>query len=314
MKKFTKGALITCFVLFITAVLFIIAGVSTSGIGVFKTGFKTLHEKTWFQDWQGFNFSLPFSDDDWEGWGKEDYSKGEKKEYAYDEDQVQQLSIDATFAKLDVQESDHNQLEIFIDGEKSKVSYNCKETNGEVMITAKHKPKTINLSKDKALIIKVLLPKEMTLSNLSIDVAAGEVALNLPSVQLNDLELDVAAGELTVINLKGNNANIEVSAGQMIAETIKMDTCLINCGMGNIEIKDLEIAEKLEAEVGMGNITINLNGEKIDYNYELACGMGNLTIGKEEYSGLGKDTKIDNQAMIDVKLECGMGNLEIFFN
>lgn len=313
MKKFTKGALITCLVLFITAVLFIVAGVTTSGTEAFKMGFKTLGEKSWFKEGHGFQFSLPFNNDHWEGWGNEDYVKGEKKEYAYDKDQVQKLSIDATFAKLDIQESDHNQLEIFIDGEKSKVSFNCKKTNDEVMITAKHKPKTINLGTDKALIIRVFLPKEMTLSEFSIDVAAGELVLNLPSVQLNNVELDVAAGDLTVTNLKGNKAKIEVSAGQMIAETIKMDTCSIDCGMGNIEISDLQIAKKLDAEVGMGNITLNLNGQEKDYNYELACGVGNLTIGKQEYSGLGKDTKIDNQSMIDVKLECGMGNLEIYF-
>ena len=314
MKKFTKGALITCLVLFITAVLFIIAGVSTSGPGAFKTGFKTLHEKTWFQDWQGFHFSLPFNDDHWEGWGKEDYVKGEKKEFTYDQDQVKELAVDASFAKLDIQESNNDQVEITIDGVKSKVSYNCKLTNGKVLIKAKHKLAGINLGIEKALTISILLPKDMSLSDLSINIAAGDVHLDLPSVQVEEVELDVAAGDLTVINLAGNKASIDVSAGQMIAETIKMDNCTINCGMGNIEIKNLQIAKELNAEVGMGNITITLNGQENEFNYELSCGMGNLTVGKQEYSGLGKETKIDNQAIIDVKLDCGMGNLEIYFN
>lgn len=313
MRKFTKGALITCLALFITAILLFVAGVTTSGTGAIKNGIQSLQDKTWFSRWNGFHFSLPFNDDDWDGWGNEDYFKGEDKEFTFDENQVQKLSIDASYATLSIQESDTAQVKVTIDGKKSDVSYNCNLIDGKVVIKGKKKSVNINFGKENALVIKVLVPKDMNLSDFSIDVAAGEVSLDLPSVHLNNVELEVAAGDLIVTNLVGTKADIQVSAGKMVAETIKMDNCVIDCGMGDVEINHLDIAKKLEAEVGMGNITINLEGQENAYNYDLSCGMGNLTIGEQEYSGLSKDTTIDNGAMVDVELECGMGNLEIYF-
>ena len=313
MKKFTKGALITCLVLFITAILLFVAGVTTSGTGAIKNGIQSLHDRTWFSGWNGFHFSLPFSDDDWDGWGSENSFKGEEKEFTYDENQVQKLSIDASYATLDVQESDATQVEITIDGKKSDVSYNCKLTDGKVEIKGKKKSVNINFGKEKALVIKILLPKNMTLSDFSIDVAAGSANLDLPSVRANNVKFDVAAGDLIVTSLIGTKADIHVSAGKMVAETIKMDSCSIDCGMGDVEINHLDISKKLDAEVGMGNITIHLEGQENNFNYDLSCGMGNINLGKKEYSGLSKDTTIDNGAAVDVELECGMGNLEIYF-
>ncbi len=313
MRKFTKGALITCLVLFITAIILFVAGVTTSGTGAIRNGIQSLQNKTWFSGWNGFHFSLPFSDDNWDGWGDEESFKGEDKEFTFDENQVQKLSVDASYVTLDIQESDATQVKITIDGKKSDVSYNCKLTDGKVIIKGKDKIAGINFGKDNILVIKILLPKNMSLSDFEVDVAAGSVSLDLPSVHANNVELDVAAGDLFVTNLLGTKADITVSAGEMVAETIKLDNCIIDCGMGDVEIKNLSISKKLEAEVGMGNITIHLIGQEKDFNYDLSCGMGNLNIGEEEYSGLSKDTTIDNGAMVDVELECGMGNLEIYF-
>ena len=123
MRKFTKGALITCLVLFITAIILFVAGVTTSGTGAIRNGIQSLQNKTWFSGWNGFHFSLPFSDDNWDGWGDEESFKGEDKEFTFDENQVQKLSVDASYVTLDIQESDATQVKITIDGKKSDVSY-----------------------------------------------------------------------------------------------------------------------------------------------------------------------------------------------
>jgi hypothetical protein len=63
----------------------------------------------------------------------------------------------------------------------------------------------------------------------------------------------------------------------------------------------------------MGNITMQLEGEEEDFDYELDCVTGNLRIGDTEYSGLASSREVDNNAIKKMDLQCAMGNIEVEF-
>ena len=86
----------------------------------------------------------------------------------------------------------------------------------------------------------------------------------------------------------------------------------IEVGAGNCSIEG-DVSEELKADCAMGNITLKLEGKETDYDYELECVSGNLKVGETEYSGLAKETKVDNDADRELDLQCVMGNIEVEF-
>lgn len=310
MKKFTKGALITCLVLFLTGIIVIIGGVASAGPKAFQDGFDSLRNSNWFHI-NGWNWDLHFGDGD--EWDSSTIFKGETKDYAYDKSTVHTVVVDSAYGKVDIKEADTDQINVKVTGKRTSTKYSCILENGELILKGEHKSKLVNIGDGNALEILITVPKETNLKLLKLDFYAGEVFVDLPTSDLDDSDFNVDAGKLTVSNLNSTKLVIDIGAGEMDGDHLKCETAVIDCGMGETDIDNFSVTKKLDASVGMGEITLNMNGKRNDYNYEISCGMGNLQVGDQSYSGLSNDATIDNDAQADVKLDCGMGNLEVNF-
>lgn len=310
MKKFTKGALITCLVLFLTAVVVLIGGIASAGPKAFQDGFDSLKNSNLFH-FNGWNWDLHFGDDD--DWDGSTIFNGETKDFVYDKSTVHTIAVDAAYGKVDIKEGDTDKITVKVTGKRSSTKYSCDLDNGELTIKGDQKTKLVHIGNGNALEIYITIPAQTNLKLFDLDFYAGEVFVNLPTSDLDDSKFNVDAGKLTVANLNSKNLVIDIGAGEMDGEYLKSETATIDCGMGETDIEKFIVTKNLDASVGMGEINLTLGGKRNDYNYKISCGMGDLKVGEQSYSGLSNDATIDNGTQTDVQLDCGMGSLEVDF-
>lgn len=181
--------------------------------------------------------------------------------------------------------------------------------------------------KDGKLYVKVLNTVAWTVNSNS-----GTVILYVPNeIALGTVEVSLGAGEMELDGLKAEKLVFELGAGQVHATGLQADHMVVSLGAGDIKLakatlKDVEaevgagnfeiegaVSGNISAQCAMGNITLKLDGNENDFNYEIECMTGNITIGKHEYSGLAQEQSINNNASKSIDLECAMGNVEVSF-
>lgn len=109
-------------------------------------------------------------------------------------------------------------------------------------------------------------------------------------------------------------------------EEVKIDTGTAVCQLSGIIASHLEIDTgvgslstpaacmgDIEVETEVGNVRLELSGSQTDYNYDIECGISSVTVGSHTYSGLSAETKINNNALYSMKLECGVGDIQVRF-
>lgn len=125
-----------------------------------------------------------------------------------------------------------------------------------------------------------------------------------------DMELEIYIPADTVlkeVELKSGVGEITVENGFLKCRELKLE-----CGVGTCDIY-ADAEKEIQIEGGVGEVYLTLSGKETDYDYELECGLGSIQLGEENYEGAGIKRKIDHQASCEVQVECGIGNIEIFF-
>lgn len=105
-------------------------------------------------------------------------------------------------------------------------------------------------------------------------------------------------------------ADFEVGAGTLSIDSITARELDITVGAGIADVGACT-TDYLDVECGTGEVNVNLAGAKKEYNYQLECAMGEIAIGDDSYAGLAVEQKINNSAAKNVKIECGVGQVNI---
>ncbi len=106
--------------------------------------------------------------------------------------------------------------------------------------------------------------------------------------------------------------DLEVGIGSLEAGELQTEKLFGECGVGNLSFTG-EIRERAELECGVGEIDLTIRGQKKDFNYELETGIGEIRIGDGLFSGLGMEKKLSHHAAKNMKLECGVGSINVDF-
>lgn len=167
---------------------------------------------------------------------------------------------------------------------------------------------TWNIIRSSKIILYV--PENFTFDEVSIELGAGTLDFNdLKSTEIN---LEVGAGQINAKNLVTDELEMSLGAGEIVLKKMEVGNLKADVGMGNLEM-DGSVSRDAELQCAMGNITLEVEGDKDDFDYTLECSMGNITLGKEDFSGFSQERKIDNEAGKTMDLECSMGNIEVSF-
>ena len=287
MRKFSKVVLVIAAAVGVTGIGLTVGGASMgatiAGLNLSKYGVgSVVRQVTKYTDAE--------DKDDWnQDWDEIDEADATEAKGTtgdiYLIDDVSKLDVSVSGGELFLKEYDGDQIKIEVSGKNREKVRVGQEEDTLVL-------ESIGRFQDRK--ITVSYPKKTEFEDASIDVAAGTVNLD-EDFYAKKLDVSVAAGEFT------NDGTITVE---------KAD---ITVGTGNVELENLKV-QNLEADCGIGNIDLGIDGKESDYDYEISCAAGSVDIGDSSYSGLGHEKKISNPgASGKMNFNCGVGNITVDF-
>lgn len=160
--------------------------------------------------------------------------------------------------------------------------------------------------------ITLYVPRDFMFGTVEVELGAG--VLEFSDLRAGDcISLEVGAGQIGIDNLQSNELNLEIGAGEIELENMEVwGELAAEIGMGNFEAHGTVYADA-NIQCSMGNVDLELAGGETSYNYIVECAMGNIDIGNHSYSGLAKETSINNGAGVTVEIQCAMGNVSVSF-
>ena len=287
MKKSSKVMLLTAAVVGVAGIGMSIGGVAMgatiTGLNLSKYGFSDVIKQT--TKYVSFD-----NEDEWEqDWDEIDELDSTEAAGTTGEiyliDGISKLDLSVRTGELYLKEYDGDQIKVEVSGkhrEKARVGQ-----DGDTLVL-----ESIGRVQDRE--ITLSYPKKMEFQDATVEVAAGTVNLD-DDFYAKKLDVEVAAGEF-------------INNGAVTAEK-----AAITVGTGNVDLKKLKV-QKIEADCGIGNIGLDIDGKESDYDYEISCAAGNVDVGNSSYSGLGHEKEISNPgASGTMELDCGVGNITVTF-
>lgn len=163
-----------------------------------------------------------------------------------------------------------------VEGERLNSRFSCKLDDGELCVDCGRALLSFIRPKSNTAKLRLYAPRDQVLEEIDIDAGVGTVAMS------------------------GDR------------DFLKCEELKLECGVGKISLRT-DIREKGKLEGGVGEVRLTLAGKEDDFNYKVEYGVGNVSIDGEKHSGLGGDYEVDNNAAKDLKVECGVGSVELLF-
>jgi len=136
----------------------------------------------------------------------------------------------------------------------------------------------------------------------------------MPKDQVFDrADLFIGAGEIIVEQIEATVLDISIGAGAGEIKEFSAETVSIHVGAGRLEMSGA-VEEQLEADCGMGEVVLHLDGTEADFGYAIDVGMGSVQVGSLNVSGMGRQATGNLQtaeAMLNIR--AGMGRVEVNF-
>lgn len=158
--------------------------------------------------------------------------------------------------------------------------------------------------------IILYVPEGAYFDDAEIEVGAGR--LEFDSLQAKDITLAVGAGQIGMSDLQAEDLEVSVGLGQIALERAVMGELDAEIGMGEFVVTGT-LNGDADVECAMGNVSLTLEGNLRDFNYELSKAMGNVTLGSSSSSGFSSEKYMDNGANKTIDVDCAVGNVTIQF-
>ncbi|MCI6122516.1 DUF4097 family beta strand repeat-containing protein [Bariatricus sp. SGI.161] len=203
--------------------------------------------------------------------------------------EVRKINAEIFAGEVEVLTSDSEDIIVETDGISEKLGFRCYMENNELKLSTKKNLTHINHIGIGT--IRIYLPKEAKLGEVSLDIGAG--TLYVEDVCTESFSVDVGAGEAEIDHFSAAKVDLNCDTGSLTAR-------------GSADL-DMEI------ECGVGEIQYTAEGEEHEFNYDIECGIGEIICGENSYSGLSVEKRIDNGANKEMQIECGVGNVTVEF-
>lgn len=163
-----------------------------------------------------------------------------------------------------------------VEGERLNSRFSCKLDDGELSVNCKRPRLSFLRTKNNTSKLRLYAPRDQILKKIDIDAEAGTIAMTGDS------------------------------------DFLKCEELKLECGVGKTSLR-VDIREEGKLEGGVGEVSLTLAGKEDNFNYKVEYGVGNVSIDGEKHSGLGGDYEVDNDAAKDLKVECGVGSVNLLF-
>ena len=217
----------------------------------------------------------------------------------FENSEVATLDIDVAFTNLIIKKGD------FLIAETNNENINCKQNNQNLQI----KEKQHNwFSKNNKGDLVVYIPENLEFEKVKINAGAGKIQIE--NINTENLYLELGAGETIIekLNVK-DDCKIESGAGKVSILSGKINELNLDMGIGKFEATS-DITGNSKINAGIGNLELNIQGNKENYTIKADKGIGSIKIDGKEVAddvtyGDGENT---------IKIDGGIGAIKIIFN
>lgn len=223
-----------------------------------------------------------------------------------DADEVRGLSVNIRKGRLIIQESDSDRIQVSCDSKShasGQIMVSC--GGGEMMIVDNRTGKQSR----KDITVYLNIPENFRFETAKIELDAGEVEAEC-AFAADELTVNAGAGIISLENTQADELSASVGTGEIDMEDGVFRSVYLDCGVGTVDMT-ADISEYAKIDCGMGTVDLKLVRGIKSANYVLQCGVGSIDIGNSSYSGLSRETWLDNGASADFELNCGMGAISV---
>ncbi len=157
--------------------------------------------------------------------------------------------------------------------------------------------------------IIITIPSDLMADQVTIDLGAGEIKIEELNTRIADFE--IGAGSLNVRSLSvSDKLNAEVGAGELSIKRLIAKDAVLDCGVGSIDLAG-EILGDLDADCGVGQIVLDLEGKEEDYNYNISCGIGEIKLNDKRFEFSADEIIRNDNTIGTFNLNCSVGSLTV---
>lgn len=292
MRKLKKTFLIISGIFSIFGIIFIIAGISMGGANAVAG------------DVLDGRLSFSFDRDFFSNEEMENMNRISNSENLFSKEEVNSISIDGKYGEYEINAWDKDEYSVQGIKGTDKVKYSIDNGNLKISVEGKY----VITGNDVE--VEIYIPDDIVLDSMELNMGAGTMECN--DIRIQHLDVNIGAGEGIFNNVEATSTKFKVGAGEGETRNAKFTDCDLKVGMGNIDIEG-SVAGNLNVDCGLGNTELELANSYSDFNYTVKVGAGNVEIGKEQYSGMGNNINLDNDADSMMNIKCGMGNVSVDF-
>lgn len=140
---------------------------------------------------------------------------------------------------------------------------------------------------------------------LDIDIGAGKIQIE--DIKVSELNLDTGAAVTSIKKLNVvSSADIDAGVGEIVIEDSDIYNLDMDAGVGTVEYSGY-LRGTSDIDCGVGNININLSGTDVMYKIIAEKGIGELEVNGNKLSG----TQTLGNGSNVIKLSGGIGSLNI---
>ncbi|MGE7022867.1 DUF4097 family beta strand repeat-containing protein [Solibacillus cecembensis] len=215
------------------------------------------------------------------------------------------INISNEHADIDILPSDSFSMEVTA-FEPTDVTYDVK---GDTLTVKSNNNKdnamTIGFGPFKSPSIKIYVPQDTVLSNITIDSSFGDV--NLQSIKYEQFQLDVSYGDISFKKIDAGQTEITSAFGDKSFHQFSSERLIVNSEYGDIDVAG-ELNGKTTINSSFGDVDLQLSNTKSDIGYDLSTSFGDLTVNNEDY-GTKNSQLHDGENQLEVKVT--QGDLEL---
>lgn len=220
-------------------------------------------------------------------------------------EEIKSVALYGKYGEFEVNVGKENYYYIEVLKGASHVKYSLE--NGELKIATAG---TIINSWRTSPKVKFYVPEDAVLETVKLDIGAGE--LTFSNIVTNTLDVNIGAGEGVFNNITASEVKFNVGAGEAEIAEANFTNCDLKIGMGDIELNGT-ILGNVDIDCGTGSVGLELSNRYGDFNYQVKVGAGEVDLGEQEYSGIGNNVNLNNNAGHTMNIKCGMGEVSAEF-
>ncbi len=175
--------------------------------------------------------------------------------------------------------------------------------------------------------LEITVPEEVTLQDIKISASAGIVEVgeisaeslsvnsHLGDINLNNITADsvttlMSTGAVNIREIEANMLSIGSSLGDVKVDDARIGSFAADLSTGSMDAKNIEITQKGELELSLGELSLELKGDRADYEVEAVVDLGTMSIEGDEIP----TPTVAGDGEVPIEIEVNTGDINVEFN